>query len=188
MMEELKQRILNSENDLERRIVRVDKYINGNVDINLMCKIADKMYDDFKDMKIDKIVTVESSGIAPAILVAQKFGVDLVILKKERSVILDNVYSTEVYSFTKKRTYNVSVNKSNIVEGANYLLIDDFLAKGQVVKGVVDILNQGKANLIGASFIIEKGFENTEHIFTENSIVRTSVVNIVAIDDEIHFA
>lgn len=187
-MEELKQRILNSENDLERKIVRVDKYINGNIDIKLMGKVANQMYEDFKHMPIDRIITVESSGIAPAILVAEKFGVDLVVLKKERSVILDNVYTAEVFSFTKQKSYTVSVNKWNIIEGANYLLIDDFLAKGQVVNGVINILKQGNANLVGASFVVEKGFENTEHIFTENNIVKTSIVNIVRIDDEIHFA
>ncbi|MFV0504062.1 MAG: phosphoribosyltransferase family protein [Lachnospirales bacterium] len=187
-MEELKQRILNSPNDLERKIVRVDKYINGNVDIKLMVKIAQKMYDDFKDHKIDAIVTVEASGIMPATLVAAKFGIDLLVLKKERSVILDNVYSTDVYSFTKKRSYTITANKHNVIEGANYLLIDDFLAKGQVVQGVVDLLTQGKANLYGASFIIEKGFENTAHIFKDNNIIKTSVVNIINIDNEIIFA
>ncbi len=186
-MDLLKNLILTSNNNLEKKIVRVDRYINGQVNIQLMESIANEFYEKFKDEKIDKVITVESSGISPATLVALKLGVDLVILKKEASLILDDVYKAEVFSFTKNKSYIVSVNKANIDGGYNYLLIDDFLARGEVVKGVISIINQGGGKLVGAGFIIEKGYENTAYIFEENNIKKHSVVNILKIDTEIHF-
>lgn len=187
-MEKLKQVILESENDLERKIIRVDGFINGQVNISLMDDIATEFYEHFKDKNIDKVVTVESGGIAPATLVAQKLGVDLLVLKKGSSLIMDDVFKSNIKSFTKNTEFNVTVNKKNVFEGQNYLLIDDFLAYGEVVKGVIDILKQANAHLVGAGFIVEKGYLNTSHIFTENNIEKHSIVIVKEIDTQIHFA
>ncbi len=140
-------------------IVIVDTFLNQNVSIFLMEKIAEEFYEYFKEKKVDKIVTVETGGIAPSILLAKKFGVDLLILKKEKSLISEDVHSTTVKSFTKNKTYTLNCNTKNLKKGENVIFIDDFLANGECIKGVCEIAKNAEANIVGAGIIIEKSYQ-----------------------------
>ncbi len=123
----------------------------------------------FEGEKIDKILTIEASGIGIAAIASQYFDyVPVVFAKKTESLNLDKeVYEAEVHSFTKNKTYKVRVGKQFLNEGENILIIDDFLAKGCATKGMIDIINQSKANLVGVGIVIEKGFQEGRNVLEE---------------------
>lgn len=111
-MELLKEKILKNGLALNKNVLKVDSFLNHQVDVNLMDKIGEEFYNYFKSKKIDKIVTIESSGIAPAYATALRFNVPLVILKKQQSSILnDNLFETNVHSFTKNKDYTLTCSK-----------------------------------------------------------------------------
>ena len=159
-MELLKKKILEEGKALNESILKVDSFLNHQVDANLMEKIGMEFASHFKNKHIDKIVTIESSGIAPAILTAKYLNVPLLILKKQQSSILkDDLYQTTVHSFTKNVDYMLTASKKYLKEGENILFIDDFLANGEAALGTMKILEQAGCNLAGIGIVIEKSFQ-----------------------------
>lgn len=159
-MELLKEKILKYGLALNKNVLKVDSFLNHQVDVNLMDKIGEEFYNYFKYKKIDKIVTIESSGIAPAYATALRFNVPLVILKKQQSSILnDNLFETNVHSFTKNKDYTLTCSKIFLKNNENILLIDDFLANGEAVLGALRLFEQSNSNLIGVGIVIEKSFQ-----------------------------
>lgn len=159
-MELLKENILKYGLALNKNVLKVDSFLNHQVDVNLMDKIGEEFYNYFKSKKIDKIVTIESSGIAPAYATALRFNVPLVILKKQQSSILnDNLFETNVHSFTKNKDYTLTCSKNFLKNNENILLIDDFLANGEAVLGALRLFEQSNSNLIGVGIVIEKSFQ-----------------------------
>lgn len=141
-------------------IVKVDKFLNHQVDPFLLREIGKKFYNRFKDDKITKILTIESSGIAIAAFVALEFGVPFVFAKKYNSRNLDNnVYQADVYSFTKCTTSTIRVSKNYIDKNDRVLVIDDFLANGCALKGLINVIEQGGATVCGCGIVIEKSFQ-----------------------------
>ena len=136
-------------------ILKVDSFINHKVDPFLMKEIGK----DFADHGITKIVTIESSGIAPALTTAIEMGIPMVILKKQPSKVLNkNLYQTMVTSFTKGTSYELTLSAEQIDETDHVLIIDDFLANGEAATGAIRLLRKAHATVAGLGILIEKSF------------------------------
>ena len=141
-------------------VLKVDSFLNHQMDVNLFAQMGEEWKRLFADQKIDKILTIEASGIGIACVVAQHFGVQVVFAKKAQSVNIDGeVYATKVESFTKKRVYDVIVSKKYLKPGEKILIIDDFLANGCAVAGLIDLIQNAGAEVVGVGIAIEKGFQ-----------------------------
>lgn len=182
-MQTLKQILESKDVLLNGNIIKVDNFLNQKVSISLLKEICEEFYEEFKHLKIDKIATIETGGIAPSTLLSYMFGVDLLILKKELPSFINEYYDVEVKSFTKNKVYNLCCSKNNINENENILFIDDFLANGQAVLGIKNILEQASANLIGAGFIIEKTYQGGCDIVNSLNIHSHSIVKIKEIKE-----
>ena len=133
---------------------------NGNIDVNLMNEIGKEFANYFKSKQINKVVTIESSGIAPAFATASALNVPMIVFKKQHSSILNNdLYETKVHSFTKNSDYILTASKRFLKENENILIIDDFLANGEAVLGTSRILSMAKCNVAGVGIVIEKAFQ-----------------------------
>lgn len=163
-------------------ILRVDTFINHQVDPELMQKCAREFATHFKGMGITKVVTIESSGISPALLTALEMGLDLVILKKQPSKVLnDNYYQTMVTSFTKGTNYELTLLRDVISESDHVLIIDDFLANGEAVTGAVRLLRMAHATVAGVGILIEKTFQPGREKITDAGFEVYSLARISSI-------
>lgn len=145
---------------LNEDVLLVDMFLNHQVDCELMKAIGDEFYRIFKDEGITKIATVEASGIAPSAMAALSFKVPMVILKKQASVLMDGkMLQTEVYSFTKKKSYQLTLKKEFITENDRVLLIDDFMANGEAAMGAAKLIEMTGATVAGIGIVISKNFQ-----------------------------
>ena len=159
-MKELQDRILKDGVAMNEDILKVDSFINHQVDPELMLHIGQEFAAHFKDQGITKIATIESSGIAPALMTAQCMGLPLIILKKQPSKVLnDNLYQTEVTSFTKGTSYELTLSSKFISENDHVLIIDDFLANGEAATGAMRLLRKAHATIAGIGSLSEKSFQ-----------------------------
>lgn len=171
IMEELKKRIINDGRIYPGGIVKVDSFLNHQMDINLIDHIGLEFYNHFKDQNITKIMTIEASGIGIACLTARHFNTPVVFAKKNESKNMsDDVYTTEVFSYTKGKTYTVRIDKNYIQADDRILIIDDFLANGQAMLGLIDIAEQANATVCGVGICIEKGFQNGGNLIRSRGI------------------
>ncbi len=183
-MEILKQRILKDGKGIGTSILKVDSFLNHQIDIDLMEKLGQEFYEHFKDKKVTKILTIEASGIAIAAFVAKAFNVPLVFAKKVVSKNLEGeILTASVQSYTKGLIYLINVSKKFITEDDNVLLIDDFLANGSALLGLADIVQQGGAKLIGAGIAIEKSFQPGRQRANDMGIDVYSLACIDSIND-----
>ena len=144
----------------EGNVLKVDSFLNHQMDVRLFKEFGKEFRRLFADKKVTKILTIEASGIGIACIVAEYFDVPVVFAKKSKSKnIAGEVYTSKVESFTHNKTYDVIVAKSFINENDKVLLIDDFLANGNALKGLIDIVKSAGAELVGAGIAIEKGFQ-----------------------------
>lgn len=158
-MKLLKDRILHDGKSLEGGILKVDNFINHQMDPVLMKSIAVEFVRRFADLPINKIITIEASGIAPAIMLGYLLELPVVFVKKAKPTTMADMYVSQVHSFTKNRTYDICVSKEFLAPGDNVLFIDDFLANGNAAFGMIDLIKQSGASLLGMGFIIEKSFQ-----------------------------
>mgnify|MGYP000761072423 CR=1 FL=1 len=159
-MKELQERIKKDGNAINEDILKVDSFINHQVDTELMAHIGEEFANHFKDCGITKIATIESSGIAPALMTAQCMGLSLIILKKQPSKVLnDHLFQTEVTSFTKGTSYELTLSSKFISENDHVLIIDDFLANGEAATGAIRLLRKAHATIGGIGILIEKSFQ-----------------------------
>ena len=157
----LEKRILKDGVVKEGNVLKVDSFLNHQMDVSLLDEIGKELYTRFKDAGVTKILTIEASGIAIAYACAQHFGVPFVFAKKSKSVNIDgDVYSAEVESFTHKCTNRVIVSKKFIQPGERILIVDDFLANGCALQGLISIVESAGAQVCGIGIAIEKGFQN----------------------------
>ena len=141
-------------------VLKVDSFLNHQMDISLMEEIGREFHRRFAEKKITKVLTIEASGIGIACFVAKEFGVPMVFAKKSHSINIDSdVYNAEVESFTHKRTNNIIVSKQFISEEDHILIIDDFLANGCALQGLIGICKDAGATVEGIGIVIEKGFQ-----------------------------
>lgn len=159
-MDLLKERILAEGVAESESILKVDSFINHQVDPQLMRQIGEEFAKVFKDKGITKVVTIESSGIAPAIMTASCLQVPMVILKKEPSKVLNrNLYQTVVTSYTKGISYELTLAEKYIDENDHVLIIDDFLADGESATGAIRLIRKAHATVGGIGVLIEKSFQ-----------------------------
>ena len=183
-MKELKEKILKEGVVCPKNIVKVDSFLNHQVDVSFLKKIGAEFYSRFKNDKVDKVLTIESSGIAIACFVAECFNCRLVFAKKGKSLNQSNdFYDAKVFSYTKMEEYDIRVSKEFIKEGDNILIIDDFLANGAALNGLVKIVNDAKANLVGCGVVIEKGFQQGGKELRDRGIHLESLVIIENADE-----
>ena len=141
-------------------VLKVDSFLNHQMDTQLMEQIGKEFKRRFEHKSITKVLTIEASGIAVAIFVAHQLGVPMVFAKKSQSINIDgDVYVAQVESFTHKRTNQVIVSKKYIQEGENILIIDDFLANGCALQGLISIVEKAGATVAGCGIVVEKGFQ-----------------------------
>lgn len=160
-MELLEKYIIEQGKVLSENVLQVDTFLNHQIDPKLMVEIGREFASRFKDEGITKIITLESSGIAPAVMAGLELNVPVIFARKKRSLTLvDHFYRAEVYSFTKNETNSIFVSKEFVESGDTVLLIDDFLANGQAAKGLIEIAEQAGAKVAGLGIVIEKGFQD----------------------------
>lgn len=160
-MKLLEDRILSDGEVIDGKILKVSNFLNHQIDVAFLDALAKEWKNRFSGLKITKILTIESSGIAIGCSLAREFGVPLVFAKKHQtSNVNEDVYSSKVYSFTHDQYYNVVVSKHYISKDDFVLLADDFLANGNALKGLIELCSQAGAKVIGAACAIEKGFQN----------------------------
>lgn len=182
-MKELKQRIISDGKVCPGGIVKVDSFLNHQMDIALIDHIGLEFYNHFKHKNITKILTIEASGIGIACLAARHFGVPVVFAKKTESQNLSSdVYTTEVFSYTKGKSYTVRVDKNYIKSDDRLLIIDDFLANGRAIQGLVDIIGQAGATVCGVGICIEKAFQDGGNLIREMGIDLYSLA-ILGVDE-----
>ena len=144
----------------EGNVLKVDSFLNHQMDIGLMNEIGKEFYKRFKDKPINKILTIEASGIAIAYAVAQQFGVPLLFAKKSKSInIAGDTYVAEVESFTHKNKNTVIVSKQFLDKDDHVLIVDDFLANGCALQGLISIVDQAGSTVEGIGIAVEKGFQ-----------------------------
>ena len=161
-MDLLKETITRDGIVINDHVLKVDSFLNHQVDTKLMDLIGEEFANYFKNKNITKVVTIESSGIAPAYATALRLNIPLIIFKKQSSAILDTetTIQTPVHSFTKNTDYTLMASKKYLSETDNILIIDDFLANGQAVMGAYRILKEASSSVAGVGIVIEKSFQD----------------------------
>ena len=159
-VELLKKRILEEGKTIGSDVVKVDMFLNHQIDVELLCEIGKEFHRLFATSNINKIVTIEASGIGIACIAAQYFSVPVVFAKKGANRnVGDNIYKADVYSFTKGITTTIGISKDYLGPDDRLLIIDDFMANGKAVHGLINIINQAGATVEGIGIVIEKGFQ-----------------------------
>lgn len=183
-MKELEERILKDGNVLGGEVLKVDNFLNHQIDPKLMQSIGNEFAEHFADKGITRIVTIESSGIAPAVFAGLALGVPVVFARKQKSLTLtEDLYSTEVYSFTKKMTSTIVISKKFLEKTDRILLIDDFLANGQAAKGLIKICEEAQAEVVGVGIVIEKSFQIGRQLLEEENHEVYSLARIRAFEE-----
>ena len=159
-MKLLKQKILAEGRALNEHVLLVDSFLNHQVDPELMQAVGDEFAARFEGAGVTRVVTIESSGIAPAVMTALKMNVPLVVMKKSMSSILqEDILQTEVFSFTKNKSYQLTLKRKFVHPGDKVLVIDDFLANGEAAFGAIRIVEQAGAEVVGVGAVIAKAFQ-----------------------------
>ena len=159
-MKALEEKILREGSVFPGDILKVDCFLNHCIDVSFLLEMGKEIANLYEGCGVNKILTIESSGIPIAFAAAQFMNVPVVFAKKDKSGNISNkVYSSKVESFTRKNTYDAVVSKEYLSSADNVLVIDDFLAKGNALNGLMDIINQAGAGLVGCAIAIEKGFQ-----------------------------
>ena len=184
-MQLLKDRIRKEGHIAPGGVLKVDSFLNHQIDIELYNEIGKEFKRLFSDIQVDKILTVEASGIGIACIAAQYFSVPIVFAKKSKSKNIDGgVFSSPVHSFTHGKTYDVMVSVKFLKPDENVLIIDDFLANGKAALGLVDIVHQAGANVTGIGIVIEKGFQKGGAKLRQMGLNLKSLAVIRSMDDD----
>ena len=182
-MDLLKKRILQDGKCFEGGILKVDSFINHQMDPILMKSIGVEFVRRFANKDFNKVMTIEASGIAPAIMVGYLLELPVVFAKKKQPKTMENMISTTLRSFTKDREYNVCISKDFLSKEDRVLFIDDFLANGNAANGIIDLIDQAGAQLAGMGFIIEKAFQHGGEVLRERGIHVESLAIIDSLDN-----
>jgi xanthine phosphoribosyltransferase len=164
----LEQKILAEGIVLSEEVLKVDSFLNHQIDPVMMQQIGQEFARLFKDAGITKIITIEASGIAPAVMAGLELGVPVIFARKYQSLTLkDDLYRSKVFSFTKQAESTIAISNKHISSTDKVLVIDDFLANGQAALGLADLIHQAKAEVIGIGIVIEKSFQPGRELLLE---------------------
>ncbi|CAM2943703.1 xanthine phosphoribosyltransferase [Acinetobacter celticus] len=156
----LEQKILAEGIVLSEEVLKVDSFLNHQIDPVMMQQVGQEFARLFKDAGITKIITIEASGIAPAVMAGLELGVPVIFARKYQSLTLkDDLYRSKVFSFTKQIESTIAISKKHINATDKVLVIDDFLANGQAALGLADLIHQAEATVVGIGIVIEKSFQ-----------------------------
>ena len=159
-MQALEQKILAEGIVLSEEVLKVDSFLNHQIDPVMMQQVGQEFARLFKDAGITKIITIEASGIAPAVMAGLELGVPVIFARKYQSLTLkDDLYRSKVFSFTKQIESTIAISKKHINATDKVLVIDDFLANGQAALGLADLIHQAEATVVGIGIVIEKSFQ-----------------------------
>ena len=185
-MKELEERIAQQGTVKPGNVLKVDAFLNHQCDVELFDHMGAAWAEHFKGKTIDKILTIEASGIGIACVVARHFGnVPVVFAKKAQSINLDgDQYTTTVYSFTKQKEFPVIVSKRYLNEGDHVLLIDDFLANGCALMGLLDLAQEAGATVEGIGIAVEKGFQQGGELIRSKGIQLESLAIVESMNSE----
>lgn len=184
-MKLLENKILSDGELRDGGILKVDSFLNHQIDVELMIEIGKEFARLFADKKVNKILTIEASGIAIACIASQFFGnVPVVFAKKTESLNLSgDVYSTDVHSYTKNKDYTARIDKKYIGKGDNVLIIDDFLANGEAAMGLMRLVKMAGAEVAGVGICIEKAFQRGGDLIRDNGVTLHSLAIVDVKED-----
>lgn len=166
-------------------VLKVDRFLNHQMDVELFSEIGKELKRRFDGCEINKILTIEASGIGIACIVAQSFGCPVVFAKKNKTKnIAGEVYTSKVESFTHGRVYDIIVSKEFLGPDDKVLLIDDFLANGKALEGLIDLVNESGAQLAGAGIVIEKGFQRGGDAIRAKGVRLESLAIVESMDEK----
>ncbi|KHD46642.1 xanthine phosphoribosyltransferase [Streptococcus hongkongensis] len=178
-MKLLEDRMLKDGTILGENILKVDSFLTHQVDYKLMKEIGSVFAKAYTEAGITKVVTIEASGIAPAIYVAEALDVPMIFAKKHKNITMtEGILTAEVYSYTKQVTSTVSIASKFLTTTDKVLIIDDFLANGQAAKGLIDIITQAGATVKGVGIVIEKSFQDGRQVIENQGVKVTSLARI----------
>ena len=184
-MKLLQERIVKDGQIEAGNILKVDSFLNHQIDVSLLEEIGKEFHRQFAGQTVNKILTIEASGIAIACIAARYFQVPVVFAKKSRSLnIAGDVYTAKVESFTHKNTNDIIVSKKFLSPGDRILIVDDFLANGKAILGLAKLVEQAGATLVGAGVVIEKGFQDGGKRIREAGIDLRSLAIVEEMDTE----
>lgn len=167
-MHALEQKILAEGIVLSEAVLKVDSFLNHQIDPMMMQQIGQEFARLFKDAGITKIITIEASGIAPAVMAGLELGVPVIFARKYQSLTLkDDLYRSKVFSFTKQTESTIAISNKHISASDKVLVIDDFLANGQAALGLADLIHQANAEVVGIGIVIEKSFQPGRELLLE---------------------
>lgn len=165
-------------------ILKVDSFLTHQVDFSLMKAIGERLADVYREKGITKVVTIEASGIAPALYAAESLGVPMIFAKKAKNVTInEELLTTEVFSFTKQVTSTVSISKKFLSSDDSVLIIDDFLANGQAALGLLRLIEEAGAKAVGVGIVIEKSFQTGRQLLIDKGLQLTSLARIGAFEN-----
>lgn len=178
----LEDRILKDGHIGADNVLKVDSFLNHQIDVNFVCELGKEFYRLFKDENITKILTIEASGIGIACLAAQYFGVPVVFAKKTKTInIYSDTYNATVHSYTHKKDYDIVVSKEFLSKEDNVLIIDDFLAKGSALTALLMLIEKAGAKTAGAGIVIEKAYQGGGNLVRDMGIRVESLAKIKSI-------
>jgi xanthine phosphoribosyltransferase len=184
-MKELEEKILKDGKVFPGNVLKVDSFLNHQVDVGLLNEIGKEFYSLFKDCGVNKIFTIEASGIGIACITAQYFNVPVVFAKKSLGKnIAADVYSTQVKSYTHGRTYDVIVSQEFLNKEDKILIIDDFLAQGCALNGLISLIRAAGAEIVGAGIVIEKAFQQGGDLIRGEGIRVESLARVKSMSDD----
>ena len=180
----LEQKILNEGIVLSDQVLKVDAFLNHQIDPVLMQQIGKEFAARFKDAGITKIITIEASGIAPAIMTGLELGVPVIFARKYQSLTLkDDLYRSKVFSFTKQTESTIAISNKHLSSTDKALVIDDFLANGQAALGLIDLIHQANAEVVGVGIVIEKSFQPGRDVLLEKGYRVESLARVESLTD-----
>ncbi|TCB79833.1 xanthine phosphoribosyltransferase [Acinetobacter sp. ANC 3781] len=183
-MHALEQKILSEGIVLSDQVLKVDAFLNHQIDPVLMQQIGKEFAARFKDAGITKIITIEASGIAPAVMAGLELGVPVIFARKYQSLTLkDDLYRSKVFSFTKQIESTIAISNKHISASDKALVIDDFLANGQAALGLADLIHQAKAEVVGIGIVIEKSFQPGRQLLLDKGYRVESLARIKSLEN-----
>lgn len=184
-MKLLEEKILTCGHIGKGNVLKVDSFLNHQIDVGFLCELGKEFKRLFSGSDITKILTIEASGIGIACLTAQYFGVPVVFAKKTKTNnIYSDVYTSKVESYTHGTTYDIVVSKQFLSSDDNVLIIDDFLAKGSALNGLISLIRDAGAKVAGAGIVIEKSYQNGGKLIRESGIRVESLAKIAEMSEE----
>ncbi|OAL77727.1 xanthine phosphoribosyltransferase [Acinetobacter sp. SFB] len=183
-MHALEQKILSEGIVLSDQVLKVDAFLNHQIDPVLMQQIGKEFAARFKDAGITKIITIEASGIAPAVMAGLELGVPVIFARKYQSLTLkDDLYRSKVFSFTKQIESTIAISNKHISASDKALVIDDFLANGQAALGLADLIHQANAEVVGIGIVIEKSFQPGRQMLLDKGYRVESLARVKSLEN-----